>query len=160
MGGQRHSTAALPPGRIPNTHCIGGWVGPRAGLYGSEKSRSPLAFDPRAFQPVASSCADCAIVALRLPLLTQLMKSLLFQIAQHLNSLSRDVAVGVVTGLWCGRPGNCGLIPGWDKRLSFRKCPVFCSVVSGVSYSGIKRPRREAVRPPGQHNCEIKSGLK
>ena len=29
VGGQRHAPAALPPGK---THCIGGWVGPRAGL--------------------------------------------------------------------------------------------------------------------------------
>jgi len=32
MGGQRHAPAALPPGERPSTHCIGGWVDPRAGL--------------------------------------------------------------------------------------------------------------------------------
>jgi hypothetical protein len=32
MGGQLHAPAALPPGKIPGTHCIGGWVGPGAGL--------------------------------------------------------------------------------------------------------------------------------
>ena len=32
VGGQRHSPAALPPGNRPGTHCIGDWVGPRAGL--------------------------------------------------------------------------------------------------------------------------------
>jgi hypothetical protein len=30
--------AALPPGKTPGTHCIGGWVGPRAGLDRCEKS--------------------------------------------------------------------------------------------------------------------------
>jgi hypothetical protein len=42
VGGQRHAPAALPPGKRPGTHCIGGWVGPRAcqeGLYCMEKVR-------------------------------------------------------------------------------------------------------------------------
>jgi hypothetical protein len=34
MGGQRHSSAALHPPERPGTHCIGGWVGHRAGLDG------------------------------------------------------------------------------------------------------------------------------
>jgi hypothetical protein len=76
------------------------------------------------------------------------MTSLLFQIAEHLNSLSRDVTVGVLTSLWAGRPGNFGLIPGRGKRVTFPKCPAFCSEVSGDSYLGIKRPRREAARSP------------
>jgi hypothetical protein len=33
VGGQRHTPPALPRER-PGTHCIGGWVGPRAGLDG------------------------------------------------------------------------------------------------------------------------------
>jgi hypothetical protein len=40
VGGQRHAQAALPQERAV-THCIGGWVGPRAGLDGCGKSRSP-----------------------------------------------------------------------------------------------------------------------
>jgi hypothetical protein len=34
VGGQLHAPAVLPPppGKRPGTHCIGGWVGPRAGL--------------------------------------------------------------------------------------------------------------------------------
>ena len=39
VGGQRHASAALPPGNSPGTHCIGDWVGPRAGLDGCGKSR-------------------------------------------------------------------------------------------------------------------------
>jgi hypothetical protein len=39
VGGQRYAPAVLPPGYRPGTHFIGGWVGPRAGLDGCEKSR-------------------------------------------------------------------------------------------------------------------------
>jgi hypothetical protein len=39
VGGQFHAPAALPPGKRPGTHCIEGWVGPRAGLDGCRKSR-------------------------------------------------------------------------------------------------------------------------
>ena len=39
VGGQLHTPAALPPAERPGTHFIGGWVGPRAGLDGCEKSR-------------------------------------------------------------------------------------------------------------------------
>jgi hypothetical protein len=39
VGSQLHALAALPPGNRPGTHCIGGWVGPRASLDGCEKSR-------------------------------------------------------------------------------------------------------------------------
>jgi hypothetical protein len=38
VGVQRHATAALPPPKRPGTHCIGGWVGPRAGLGRCGKS--------------------------------------------------------------------------------------------------------------------------
>ena len=39
VGGYRHASADLPPGKPPGTHCMGDWVSPRAGLDGSEKSR-------------------------------------------------------------------------------------------------------------------------
>jgi len=32
VGGQCHAPATLPAGKGPNTHFLGGWVGPRAGL--------------------------------------------------------------------------------------------------------------------------------
>ena len=35
VGGQRHAPSALYPREIPGTHCIGSWVGPRAGLDGA-----------------------------------------------------------------------------------------------------------------------------
>ena len=45
-------------------HCIGGRVGPRAGLDGYGKSRPPPGFDPRTVQLVASRYTNCAIPAL------------------------------------------------------------------------------------------------
>jgi hypothetical protein len=36
LGGRRQAQAALPPGKGPCTHCIGGWVGPRASLVNPE----------------------------------------------------------------------------------------------------------------------------
>ena len=53
VGDQRHAPAGLTPER-PGTHCIGGWLDPRAGLEGCGKSRPPPGFDPRTVQPVAS----------------------------------------------------------------------------------------------------------
>ena len=54
MGGQRHAPAALLPGKEPSTHCVGGSVGPRAGLDGCGKTLPP-GFDPRSDQPVTIS---------------------------------------------------------------------------------------------------------
>ena len=48
----------LYPQERPGAHCIGGWVGPRAGLDGCGKSRPPPEFDPRTVQPVASRYTD------------------------------------------------------------------------------------------------------
>jgi len=39
VGDQRHAPAALPQGKRLGTHCIGGWLGPRAGLDRCGKSR-------------------------------------------------------------------------------------------------------------------------
>ena len=44
----------------PGTHCTGGWVRPRARLDRCGKSRSPLGFDPRTVQPIASRYTDYA----------------------------------------------------------------------------------------------------
>ena len=48
----------LYPRERPGTHCIGGWVSPRAGLEGFGKSRPQPGFHPRTVQPVASRYAD------------------------------------------------------------------------------------------------------
>jgi hypothetical protein len=55
---QHHASAALPPVKRLGTHCIGGWVGPRAGLDGCGKFRPPPGFDPRTVQPVVSRYTD------------------------------------------------------------------------------------------------------
>jgi hypothetical protein len=39
VGGQRHASAALPLGKRPGTHCIGGQVGSEVGLDWCGKSR-------------------------------------------------------------------------------------------------------------------------
>jgi hypothetical protein len=36
---RRHDPAALPLGKTPGTHCIVGWVGPRAGADGCGKAQ-------------------------------------------------------------------------------------------------------------------------
>jgi hypothetical protein len=54
--GQFHALAALHPGRGPGTHRIGGWVGPRAGLFAvvGKKNSQPLPrLEPTIIQPVA-----------------------------------------------------------------------------------------------------------
>ena len=60
VGGQRHAPAALLLGKRPGAHCIGGWVGLRAGLGGCGKSHLPPGFDPRTVQPIASRYIDWA----------------------------------------------------------------------------------------------------
>jgi hypothetical protein len=51
MGGQRHASTALTPGKRPGTHWIGGWVGYTACLDGHGKSCPPVGSDPRTVQP-------------------------------------------------------------------------------------------------------------
>ena len=62
VSGQRHAPAALPPGktRYPLYKRL---VGPRAGLDGYGKSRTPPGFNPRTVQPVTSRYTDWAIAA-------------------------------------------------------------------------------------------------
>ena len=58
VAGQRHDPAALLPKKRPGSHCIAGWVGPRADLDGFVKISPPPGFDPRTVQPVESSYTD------------------------------------------------------------------------------------------------------
>jgi hypothetical protein len=62
MSARPHAPAALPPGKSPGTHSVGGWVGPSAGLdaekkkilgpHQESKPRTPVV------QPVTSRCTD------------------------------------------------------------------------------------------------------
>jgi hypothetical protein len=61
VGAQRDAPTALHPGKRTGTQCIGGWVGPKAGLYGYANSHPPPGFDPRIVEPVASRYTDYAI---------------------------------------------------------------------------------------------------
>ena len=45
------------------THCIGGWVGPKAPWADAENLAPPPGFDPRIVQPVKSPYNDWAITA-------------------------------------------------------------------------------------------------
>jgi len=58
VGGQHHAPAALPLRNRPSEHCVGGWVGFRAGLDGCRKYPVPSGFDHRIVQPAAISCTD------------------------------------------------------------------------------------------------------
>jgi hypothetical protein len=62
MGGQRHASAALLPGktRYPLYSRKGGLQGRSRGVW---KTTSPPGSDPRTVQPVASRCTDWAIPA-------------------------------------------------------------------------------------------------
>ena len=62
VGGQRHATAALPPGktRCPLCRRLGG---PQDRSGRVRKISPPQGFDPRTVHPVASRYTDCAILA-------------------------------------------------------------------------------------------------
>jgi hypothetical protein len=60
VSGQLHAPAALPKERAPFAHCIGGWVGPRAGLDAVEKKKylAPAENQTPTVQPVACRYTD------------------------------------------------------------------------------------------------------
>jgi hypothetical protein len=57
VDGQCHSLAAVPWAR-PGTHCIGGWVGPRAGIERVQKISPAPGFVPQTVQHIMSLYAD------------------------------------------------------------------------------------------------------
>jgi hypothetical protein len=59
VDGQLHAPAALPPGKRPGTHFIGGGPQGRSGRV--RKISPPPGFDTRTVQPVASLYTDYAI---------------------------------------------------------------------------------------------------
>jgi hypothetical protein len=63
VNGQLHAPAALPQGKSPSTHWIGGWVGPTAVLDAVVKRKIPSTCresNPRTpiVQPVAQRYTD------------------------------------------------------------------------------------------------------
>ena len=60
VGGQRHAPAALPPGKIPGTHCTRSWVGPRANMDSTESFAHTRIGSPGR-RPVGSLSTQCAI---------------------------------------------------------------------------------------------------
>ena len=71
VGGQLHAQAALLPGKRPGTHCIGGWLGPRADLDSCGKSRPHWDSNPEPSSPqlVAVPSTLCLLTLLLLLLL-------------------------------------------------------------------------------------------
>ena len=61
VGGQRHATAALPPGKTQ--HPLYRRLGVAQGRTGQVRQMPPPGIDPRTVQPVASRYTDCAIAA-------------------------------------------------------------------------------------------------
>jgi hypothetical protein len=57
------TTRPIYPRERPGTNCIGGWVGPRAGLDNAENLVPPPELDPRTVQTVASRHTDWDIPA-------------------------------------------------------------------------------------------------
>jgi len=61
VGGERNAPSALTPGKILCAYCIGGWVGPRAGLDGYGISRPHLYWIHGTCSPWRSRCNYYAI---------------------------------------------------------------------------------------------------
>jgi hypothetical protein len=55
VGGQRHTLAALFPGKRPAVCCTGGWGGPHGWSVRVRKNSPALGFDPQTVKPEASS---------------------------------------------------------------------------------------------------------
>ena len=58
VSGHRNAPAAFLPGKRHGAHCVGVWVGARAGLDGDGKNSPAPGLDPRTVQPVASHHTD------------------------------------------------------------------------------------------------------
>jgi hypothetical protein len=61
VSGQLHTLAALLPGKEPHTHCIGGWMYPRAVLDAMVKRKIPSSHQELnpitlLIQPIAQLC--------------------------------------------------------------------------------------------------------
>ena len=122
MSGQHHAPAALPPGKGPVTHCLGGWVVPRSGLDGYSKSLLPSGFDPRIVQPVARRYTDCAIPARIIPVWSWKSSTINSNKMYNYSEILTEIQVHfcypqrfIVTILRAVRPTNRGSIRGSCK---------------------------------------------
>jgi hypothetical protein len=64
VGGQLYIPAALPPGKQPVTHLIGGWVGPRASLDTAVRRKFPA---PAGTRTPQSSSPQLSTIPLSYP---------------------------------------------------------------------------------------------
>ena len=69
IGRQRHAPAALPPGKNPWTHFIGGWMSVRADVNGAEKREflPPPGLESCTVQPTASWYTDWTVQLMSIP---------------------------------------------------------------------------------------------
>jgi hypothetical protein len=78
----------LYPQERPSVHCLGGWVGPRAGLDKCGKISSPPGFDTQNTKPVESLYTDWAIPAHASNTVTHLMLLRLFAVDTQKETVS------------------------------------------------------------------------
>ena len=160
MGGQRHTPAALPPGEKPGTHCIGGWVGPRAGLDGYGKSRPTGIRSPD--RPARSEllcrlCGPAPTAVSYFPIILLTLQGAAGHTHRILREILRTVwilkAVGQITGSHChvwrrqSHAGLCGhLVPPsrceHDRHISGKSATEF----SGMEIPGCACFMREHAR--------------
>ena len=122
VSGQRHAPAALPAGKRPGTHCLGGWVASRSGMDWCRKSRLPPGFDPRIVQPVARRYTDCAIPPRIIPVCPRKSSPINSNKMCNCSEMLTEIQVHfcypqrlTVTILRAVRPTNRGWIPGSCK---------------------------------------------
>ena len=111
MGGQRHTSATLPPGksRYPLCRRLGGPQG-RSGRV--RKISPPPGFDPSTVQPVASRYTDWAIPALRR-----------FSITNEINLWTeKGYRVMCLVYALYGGTNNCGGCENGDTHYAAREC--------------------------------------
>ena len=157
----RHAPAALLPGKRPGTHCIGGLVGPRAGMGRCGKSCLPPGFDPRTAQPVANRYTDWAIAAR-----CQIMVSIIVPIL---------VYVQAVSGGHCHTPGEFVVLTAmlterplaeverlwrhWRQTNVFLRlhllCPFFAWCVTRILRRRVLEPIAKPSHAAARMLCEV-----
>jgi hypothetical protein len=83
VSGQRHAPAVLSPRERPGTHFTGGWVGPRAGLYGGKCRPLGIFF-----------CKTCTLLFLEVYIIVPLYTCFVLCLVRVSNEFSGRVGVG------------------------------------------------------------------